>query len=61
MAAVNNMSSMLMVMAVVVVWTASTATAASGVATFYEQYTRKTRYQELSLFMTHKNSEKPYV
>ncbi|XP_039855382.1 EG45-like domain containing protein [Panicum virgatum] len=44
MAAVNNMSSMLMVMAVVVLWTASTATAASGVATFYEQYTPSACY-----------------
>nr|TKW10875.1 hypothetical protein SEVIR_6G196600v2 [Setaria viridis] len=38
--AVNNMSSMLMVMAVVVLGTASTATAASGVAMFYDKYTR---------------------
>ncbi|RCV31589.1 hypothetical protein SETIT_6G189900v2 [Setaria italica] len=37
--AVNNMSSMLMVMAVVVLGTASTATAASGVAMFYDKYT----------------------
>ncbi|TKW10876.1 hypothetical protein SEVIR_6G196600v4 [Setaria viridis] len=45
--AVNNMSSMLMVMAVVVLGTASTATAASGVAMFYDKYTPSACYENM--------------
>ncbi|CAL5001545.1 unnamed protein product [Urochloa decumbens] len=47
--AVNNMSSMLMVMAVVVLGTASTATATSGVATFYETYTPSACYGNMDM------------
>uniref|UniRef100_A0A0Q3SVU5 Expansin-like EG45 domain-containing protein n=1 Tax=Setaria italica TaxID=4555 RepID=A0A0Q3SVU5_SETIT len=47
--AVNNMSSMLMVMAVVVLGTASTATAASGVAMFYDKYTPSAFYENMDM------------
>ena len=59
--AVNSMSSMLMVLAVVVLWTASTATAASGVGTFYEKYIRKPAIIRSSHYIIHDTQklEKP--